>query len=119
LQVAWALEYLHGEGVLHLDVNPSNVFIRDMPGAVIAQQQMLDDGYSFGRTPGGTQVWYSVYLLYWYKRSLMIATATAARLAAQSERERERERERANTGSGAAADAYAAIYHSVGYARRP
>ena len=59
LQVAWALEYLHGEGVLHLDVNPSNVVIRDHGSADMHQQLLEDDGvggYATPKTPGGTQM---------------------------------------------------------------
>ena len=59
LQVAWALEYLHGEGVLHLDVNPSNVVIRDHGSADMHQQLLGDDGvggYATPKTPGGTQM---------------------------------------------------------------
>jgi tetratricopeptide (TPR) repeat protein len=71
LQVGWALEYLHGEGVIHLDVNPSNVLIRDHGGA--AMQQQLDEEYKLGtssgygtpKTPGGTQMHTRPFLTAW------------------------------------------------------
>ena len=54
LQVAWALEYLHGEGVLHLDVNPSNVVIRDHGGPV--QQQVSTHTHTHIHTHAHTYV---------------------------------------------------------------
>jgi len=69
LQVAWALEYLHGEGVLHLDVNPANVVIRDTTNGGMQQQPQLFDeeysGYGTPKTPGGSQLHTRPFLTAW------------------------------------------------------